>query len=57
MTQIRNPRTPTPGAVDILSVPAMPADIGQNQMVAPYPRGDTPARTTNHLDLEKEAVR
>jgi len=29
MTQIRSPRRPTPGAVDNLSVPAMPADIGQ----------------------------
>ena len=32
-------------------------DIGQNQPVAPYPRGDTPPRTTDHPDLEKGAVR
>ena len=33
------------------------ADIGQNQPVAPYPRGDPSLRTTDHPNLEKGAVR
>ena len=33
------------------------ADIGQNQPVAPYPRGDTSPRTTDHPELEKGAFR
>src|SRR6516225_9300486 len=30
---------------------------GQNQPIAPYPRGDTSPRTTDHPELEKGAVR
>ena len=33
------------------------ADIGQDQPVAPYPRGDPSLRTTDHPNLEKGAVR
>ena len=33
------------------------ADIRQNQPVAPYPRGDTSPRTTDHPELEKGAFR
>ena len=33
------------------------ADIGQDQPVTPYPRGDPSPRTTDHPKLEKGAVR